>query len=211
MSRFDLELRAHERLSVLFGHMLETELQHLDSNNTSEVDFSYQLLRTGLPSLCLNFQVKSRITKQRLLLADSVEEPDVGYGAGQCINILVYPFISDEMDAYCREKGIQYLDLSGNSYISAQGLYISERGRPNAFPLLQKVATSVFERSSVVSSRILRTLMADWKRPWKMQPLSDACSCSLGQVAKVKQYLKDNVWLEEHEEGFSIKNPKDLM
>ena len=211
MSEFEVELKAHERISALFGHMQETELQHLDPHNASKVDFSYQLLRTGLPTLCLNFQIKSRVNKQQLLFADLVKESVESYGVESSIDILVYPFISDEMDAYCRERGIQYLDLSGNSFISAQGLYISERGRPNAFPTLQKVATSAFERSSVVSSRILRTLMEDWKRPWKMQPLSDVCSCSLGQVAKVKHYLKDNVWLEEQEEGFSIKDPKNLM
>jgi hypothetical protein len=211
MDELDLELKAHERISTLFGHIQETRLQHIKTMHISESDFTYHLLRTGLPTLRLNFQIQNRVTKQRLLNADSVDEPEVGYGAEQSLNILISPFISEEMDAYCRERGIQYLDLSGNSFISAQGLYISERGRPNAFPSLQKVATSVFERSSVVSSRILRTLMVNWNRPWKMQPLSDACTCSLGQVAKVKQYLKDNVWLEEQEEGFSIKNPKDFM
>jgi hypothetical protein len=211
MSKFDLELQAHERISTLFSRIPETILHHIKTTHLSDSDVTYLLQRTGFPPLRLNFLIKSRVSKQRLFSSDSVDEPEVSYGSGQSLTILISPFISDEMDAYCRDRGMQYLDLSGNTYISAQGLYISERGRPNAFPSLQKVATSVFERSSVVSSRILRTLMEDWKRPWKMQPLSDACSCSLGQVAKIKQYLKENAWLEEQDDGFSIKNPKDLM
>jgi len=120
-------------------------------------------------------------------------------------------YMSDRLSAYCHEKKINYFDLSGNCEIHGKNLLILVTGRKNLYPENQRATKSVFERTSTVSSTILRVLFRDVSKYWKTQDLADKSKCSLGQISKVKRFLENNGWIENSNEGIRISSPKEVL
>lgn len=124
--------------------------------------------------------------------------------AGACI--LVSPYISDRTAQICEENGIGYFDHAGNCLFVGHSIYLCERGNRNPQPK-QYSAVSIFERSSVVSSLILRELFADIGKVWKLKHLAGKVGCSIGQVSKVMGFLVRNAWAEKTAEGYVVSEP----
>lgn len=126
------------------------------------------------------------------------------------ISILVAPYISERTAVICEKNGIGYFDYAGNCYFVGHSIYLSEKGNKNPEPEKARAA-SVFERSSVVSSMILREIFADIIRPWKLKHLAEKVNCSIGQVSKVMDFLLKNAWAEKTKEGYLISEPELLL
>lgn len=120
--------------------------------------------------------------------------------------ILVSPYISDRTAQICEENGIGYFDHAGNCLFVGHSIYLSERGNKNPQPK-QYSAVSIFERSSVVSSLILRELFEDTGKVWKLKHLSEKVGCSIGQVSKVMGFLIRNAWAVKTAEGYAVSEP----
>lgn len=124
--------------------------------------------------------------------------------------VLISPYISERTAQICEENQVGYFDYAGNCWFVGHSIYLSEKGNKNIQPKEQK-AVSIFEKSSVVSSLILRELFADVTKVWKLKYLSEKLNCSIGQVSKVMNFLVQNVWAEKTKEGFLLKNPEMLL
>ena len=122
------------------------------------------------------------------------------------VRILISPYISDRTAQICEENGMGYFDYAGNCWFVGHSIYLSERGNKNPQPK-QRSAVSIFERSSVVSSLILRELFADINRVWKLKHLSEKVGCSIGQVSKVMGFLMKNAWAVRTAEGYAVSEP----
>jgi len=120
-------------------------------------------------------------------------------------------YMSERLSAYCHEKNINYFDLSGNCEIYDKNLLIRVTGKKNLYPENQRATKSVFERTSTVSSTILRVLFRDVSKYWKTQDLADKSKCSLGQISKVKSFLEKNGWIENSIEGIGISSSKEVL
>ncbi len=118
--------------------------------------------------------------------------------------ILVSPYISERTAQICEKNGVGYFDYAGNCWFVGHSIYLSERGNKNWSPEISKASTSIFERSAVVSSMILRELFADISKLWRLRHLSEVVECSIGQVSKVMDFLIKNVWAEKSAEGYRI-------
>ena len=127
---------------------------------------------------------------------------------GVCI--LVSPYISDRTAQICEKNGMGYFDYAGNCWFVGHSIYLSERGNKNPQPK-QCNAVSVFERSSVVSSLILRELFADINKVWKLKYLSEKVGCSIGQVSKVMGFLVKNAWAVKTAEGYTVSEPDSVL
>ena len=106
----------------------------------------------------------------------------------QKVNILVAPYISERTAQICEDNGMGYFDYAGNCWFVGHSIYLSEKGNKNPRPKEQR-SVSIFERTSVVSSRILRELFADVTKTWKLKYLSEKVNCSIGQVSKLMKVL----------------------
>ena len=126
------------------------------------------------------------------------------------VSILVSPYISDRTAQICKENGMGYFDYAGNCWFVGHSIYLSERGNKNPQPK-QCSAVSVFERSSVVSSLILRELFADVTRVWKLKHLSEKVGCSIGQVSKVMVFLVKNAWAVKMTDGYVLSEPDAVL
>lgn len=125
--------------------------------------------------------------------------------------VLVSPYISERTAQICEKNDVGYFDYAGNCWFVGHSIYLSERGNKNLSPEISKASTSVFERSAVVSSMILRELFADINKVWRLKYLSETVECSIGQVSKVMDFLIKNAWAEKSAEGYRISEPELLL
>lgn len=125
--------------------------------------------------------------------------------------VLVSPYISERAADICEKNGVGYFDYAGNCWFVGHSIYISERGNKNPKPQTSMASTTIFERSSMVSSLILRELFADINRGWRLKHLSETVKCSIGQVSKVMDFLIKNAWAEKSAEGYYISDPESLL
>ena len=124
--------------------------------------------------------------------------------------IIAAPYVSKLSADVCKRNGVGYADYSGNCLISFDNIYISDTGHENLFPKKDKTR-NIFKSSSHVTSSILRVLLRDVSVRWKLKKLSEDVRCSIGMVAKVKEYLCDRGWAEMGKDGLGIINPEGII
>jgi len=124
--------------------------------------------------------------------------------------VVIAQYISEHTSCICSDAGIGYLDLAGNCSLAHECLYIDIKGNKNEI-ISKRGLKSIYERSSVVSSVILRIMLEDVKKTWKMKDLAEAADCSIGQVAKVKEFLIKQAYLEKTSTGIRIVEPRALL
>lgn len=131
-------------------------------------------------------------------------------GKSQGVSIIVAPYISERTAQICEENGMGYFDYAGNCWFAGHSIFLSEKGNKNQQPKEHK-AVSIFERTSVVSSCILRELFADVTKIWKLKHLAEKVNCSIGQVSKLMNFLVENAWAEKVPGGYRMIDPESLL
>ncbi|WP_200808488.1 hypothetical protein [Tistlia consotensis] len=121
--------------------------------------------------------------------------------------VVVAPYLSPESRDVCREEGIGYLDLEGNARIVFEGVFIERQvaSRPAAE---RRALKSLFKPKA---ARILRLLLRDPERAWRVQELADAAQVSLGQVSNVRKGLVEREWAEASHQGLVLSRPGVLL
>jgi len=130
--------------------------------------------------------------------------------AGQDISVygvVAAPCISEESSSICRENGMGYIDLAGNCFLNFDGIYIERKGFQNG-ETKKRPLKSIF---SPRAGRILRVMLSDPKKSWKMQELSNEAKVSLGLAFKVKEKLLDMEYGKEEKSGVSVARPEELL
>ncbi|MCD8015150.1 MAG: hypothetical protein LUG99_18645 [Lachnospiraceae bacterium] len=125
-------------------------------------------------------------------------------------NVIVAPYISERSAEICEDNRLGYFDYVGNCWFAAHSIYISERGNKNPAGE-QKKQNSYFERSSTVSSLILRELFANYRKVWRLKYLAESAGCSIGQVSKVVSFLVRNAWAEKTVDGYAVSEPEKIL
>lgn len=137
--------------------------------------------------------------------ADKIKKID-----GKIYPVIIAPYISEMTSKICEEKKVGFVDYVGNCLLQVHSLYISEKGHKNK-QLQKRGQKSIFERSSTVSSMILRILFQDLNKSWKLKYLSEEAGCSIGQVSKVKDFLCKNLWAEMTLDGLKITKAEEVL
>jgi hypothetical protein len=121
--------------------------------------------------------------------------------------IFLAPYISPKAGEICRQESIGYLDLSGNCYLCFDGVYIEQEGKPNVF----KEKRDLRSLYAPKSERILRVLLINPGKSWKVEELAKEAEVSLGLVSNVKKLLMDREWIRADKAGFIINEPEQLL
>ncbi len=129
----------------------------------------------------------------------------------KAVGVFIAPFISTETAKLCREHNFGYLDLAGNCHIASDGIYIHVEGKPN--PLARsRPLRSLYQPKA---ERVLRVLLTHPSKPWLIQALAEEAEVSVGQVFKVKELLREKVWLAENnwgtQRGVQLSEPIELL
>lgn len=121
--------------------------------------------------------------------------------------VVCAPYISAESSEICRKNNVGYIDSAGNCFIAFENIFIERNGNPNPNPSRRGLRSMYQPRSS----RILRVLMCNPGKVWKLAELKQEAAVSIGQVYNVKQLLLDKEWVKEEQEGIRLFKPEALL
>jgi hypothetical protein len=121
--------------------------------------------------------------------------------------IFIAPYISPRAAEICESEGVGYLDLSGNCLLSLDNIFIQKSDYPNQF----KEKRDLKSLYSPKAERILRVLLCNPGRRWKIKELAVESGVSLGQTSNVKRMLFDRELISGERGGFGLKDPLTLM
>ena len=123
------------------------------------------------------------------------------------IPMLVCPYMSPHSRAICVEHDIAYLDLIGNARLAFDKVFI-ERA------VAERPAAEIRKLRSVFTPRaaaILRVLLRDPDRPWRVADLSAESGASYGHVSNVRKALLEREWAEDVDGGIVLIRPGTLL
>jgi hypothetical protein len=123
------------------------------------------------------------------------------------IPILIAPFLSAEAQAICREYDIGFLDMEGNCRLAFDGIYI-ERAVPTKPAIQRRELKSLFKPKS---AQVLRVMLRDPVRQWRVTDLSHDAAVSVGHVSNVRTALIDKEWAAVGDHGLFLTNPDALL
>ena len=101
--------------------------------------------------------------------------------------LAVSEYISPQSATLLRRNGLGYLDLSGNCYLSFDNVLIEKEGKPNLRPSTRPLQSLFAPRAT----RVIRVLLADPQRVWRLEELAKAAEVSLGHSHNVVKRLED--------------------
>ena len=123
------------------------------------------------------------------------------------VGVFAAPYVSADAADILDRDNIGYVDLSGNCRFCVDRIYIKIEGRPNKFAK-QRELRSLY---SPKAERVLRILLFEPKRGWKIDELAKTARVSLGQASNVKKRLEDREWLRRDENGIRLLQPARLI
>jgi hypothetical protein len=185
------------------------------------VEVRRSVMQASLPGaqVDLLLELKIRDSLQKVIVeVKSPGEPRIIRGAIQQLReyldrtedaypVVAAPYISDDTARVCRQNSVGYIDLAGNLFLNFAQVYIERRNYPN--PAVEKrQARSIF---SPKSARILRVMLSNPRRSWRVQELAREARVSLGLASRLKERLLDLEYAAEKEDGLALSRPGELL
>lgn len=127
--------------------------------------------------------------------------------APQATPVFMAPYISPTVRQLCEEKEVGYLDLEGNARIAFGGVFI-ERIVEDKPAAEQRELKSLFRPKS---AQVLRAMLREPGRAWRVTELSEISGVSLGHVSNVRAGLIDREWARASEDGLVLSQPDALL
>lgn len=121
--------------------------------------------------------------------------------------VVVAPYISSAAAEICAREGIGYVDLAGNCRLAFDQIYIRREGNPNPFATKRDLRSLY----SPKAERVLRVLLANPSRAWRVQSLAAEAEVSIGQAHNVKKLLTDREWVRAEPAGLVLVEPEMLL
>ncbi|WP_028216483.1 type IV toxin-antitoxin system AbiEi family antitoxin [Paraburkholderia oxyphila] len=121
--------------------------------------------------------------------------------------VFIAPYLSAEAQSLCREYDVAFVDLEGNARLAFGTLFISRQ-------VASKPATERRELRSLFkpkSAQVLRRMLRDPERAWRVVDLAEAAQVSLGHVSNVRAALLDREWATLSSAGVLLSDPNALL
>ena len=150
--------------------------------------------------------VRSAVHRLRGYLAHA-HESGLADSGRRLIPMFVSTYLSSKSRAICRDHEVAYLDLLGNARLAFGPVYIERAvaGRPKPET---RALRSIF---SPKAGAILRVLLRDPDRAWRVTDLVHAANVSLGHVSNVRKALLDREWIRKQDGGIVLTQPDALL
>lgn len=117
------------------------------------------------------------------------------YNDGHVIPLLVVPYMSRAGAQTADRARLNWLDLSGNAHIRADGLHIWVQGRPDGLRPRGRPSSPFAPKSA----RITRALLLDPRRWWRQKDLARSTGLDDGNVSRIVGRLDDELLLERRD------------
>jgi len=122
---------------------------------------------------------------------------------GALTPVLIAPYLSKETQSFCRQNKVAYMDLEGNAWLTFDTVYI-ERVVPPRPSLEKRELRSLFKPKSAA---VLRVMLRDPARAWKVAELAETADVSLGHISNVRTALLDREWGAVTDDGIYLSKP----
>ena len=121
--------------------------------------------------------------------------------------MLVSAYLSPESRSICLDHDVAYLDLVGNAHLAFDHVYINRAvaDRPKSET---RALRSIFAPKAAA---ILRVLLREPARAWRVAELAEAANASLGHVSNVRKALLAREWIEKGTNGVILVRPDALL
>ncbi len=123
------------------------------------------------------------------------------------IPMLVSPYLSRGSRSVCREHEVAYLDLVGNAHLAFDSVLI-DREVAESPKSETRALRSMFTPKAAA---ILRVMLRDPNRAWRVAGLAQETNVSLGHVSNVRRALLDREWIQEQDDGVVLVEPGALL
>lgn len=126
----------------------------------------------------------------------------------KAIPMFIAPYLSPHVQSMCREHNVSYLDLQGNARLVSKGLFVERVIDGRRDPAVRRELKSIFKPRS---AQVLRVLLREPQRSWRVADLAEAAQVSLGHISNVRSALVDREWARVGHEGLRLTAPDDLL
>ena len=150
--------------------------------------------------------VRSAVYQLKGYIADALQSGHDDPGR-RLIPMIVSPYLSPDSRSICTDHDVAYLDLVGNAHLAFDGVYI-DRAVPDRPKAETRALRSIFTPKAAA---ILRVLLRDPTRPWRVADLARAANASLGHVSNVRKTLLEREWSRKTDNGFILAQPGALL
>jgi transcriptional regulator with AbiEi antitoxin domain of type IV toxin-antitoxin system len=117
-------------------------------------------------------------------------------------------YIGSQSARILKGNSFGYVDLSGNCYLAFENVLIEKEGKRNLRPSSRPLRSLFSPRAT----RVVRVLLTDPARLWRLEELARAASVSLGHSHNVVKRLADLAWVERDErQRLRLAKPADLL
>src|SRR5712691_9621270 len=117
-------------------------------------------------------------------------------------------YIGPQSARILKSNNLGYLDLSGNCYLALENVLIEKEGKRNVRPSTRPLRSLFAPRAT----RVVRGLLAEPGRAWRLEELSRAAEVSLGHAHNVVKRLEELAWVERDDrQRIRLTKPADLL
>lgn len=205
----DLQGRAAEALRLLLGQvtaikLLDVALQNSGPDQGVDIVVHIDLFGRRHALVC---QVKPNGQPRHVRIALLELRNYIARCAQDATPVLVAPYLSRDAQALCREQDVGFLDLEGNARLVFDSVYI-ERQVASKPVVDRRELRSLFKPKS---AQVLRVMLRNPNRAWRVTDLALAAAVSLGHVSNVRVALLDREWAQVSAEGLFLSRPDTLL
>src|SRR4030042_5377443 len=124
------------------------------------------------------------------------------------IPIVASHFMGPNRRALLKELGVGYIDMAGNIYLRAPGILIEREGKRNPFGYEREGLNPYSDKASI----ILRILMDEPDRSWKIRGIANFGAINPGWVSRVVDSLVERGLVEySREKGVALLRGEDML
>src|SRR2546422_11503494 len=117
-------------------------------------------------------------------------------------------YIGPQSARILKSNNLGYLDLSGNCYLALENVLIEKEGKRNVRPSTRPLRSLFAPRAT----RVVRGLLAEPGRAWRLEELGRAAAVSLGHSHNVVKRLEELAWAErDDDQRIRLSKPADLL
>jgi Transcriptional regulator, AbiEi antitoxin, Type IV TA system len=127
-------------------------------------------------------QIRAAVTR----LAELRREMPSAYPAAAAV------YIGPESARILKSHNFGYIDLSGNCYLALENILIEKEGKRNIGASTRPLRSLFAPRAT----RVVRVLLSEIGRAWRLGELAKAADISLGHSHNVVKRLEELAWLE---------------
>ncbi len=198
--------RLQKALPSLLEGLTISEVRRERAIGNSRADMTLKV-RAGKKERTLLIEIK-RLGEPRLVMNAIAQVREMSRRLPNVYPVICASYLTESSRRMCREADVGYIDLAGNVYLRFDNVFI-ERSTPVA---LRQERRSLRGLGAPKTSRVIRTLLSQPKKPFQVTELAKASGVSPAEAFRVAELLELKGYAERGpERRVSVAKPGELL